>query len=317
MNRIFAFVFVLAVTGCEVQKTQPNPGDGLPIGPQAASLTEARKGFPVTLRRRASANEAVPAPPPKVFRAVQYEAPLGRNAAYLTPDPKDGQLHPAIIWITGGDCNTIGDVWSAAPANNDQTAAAFRQAGIVMMFPSLRGGNRNPGVVEGFLGEVDDVIAAADYLAKQPYVDPTRIYLGGHSTGGTLALLVAECSGQFRAVFSFGPADDVSNYGEEYTPFDPTNPREVAVRSPGRWLHTITSPTFVFEGTVRGNLDSLQAMAGRCQNPNVQFFPVRGGSHFDILAPLNRFLADKILKDVGPTTTLKIDPVEVARAFGR
>ena len=65
MNRIFAFVFVLAVTGCEVQKTQPNPGDGLPIGPQAASLTEARKGFPVTLRRRASANEAVPAPPPK------------------------------------------------------------------------------------------------------------------------------------------------------------------------------------------------------------------------------------------------------------
>ena len=30
------------------------------------------------------------------------------------------------------------------------------------------------------------------FLAKQDYVDPKRIYLGGHSTGGTLALLTAE-----------------------------------------------------------------------------------------------------------------------------
>ena len=37
------------------------------------------------------------------------------------------------------------------------------------------------------------------FLAAQPYVDPARIYLGGHSTGGTLALLVAECSETFRA----------------------------------------------------------------------------------------------------------------------
>lgn len=55
-----------------------------------------------------------------------------------------------------------------------------------MMFPSLRGGNDNPGVKEGFLAEVDDVLAAADFLGKQNYVDPGRIYLGGHSTGGTL-----------------------------------------------------------------------------------------------------------------------------------
>ena len=74
-----------------------------------------------------------------------------------------------------------------------------------MMFPSLRGGNDNPGVREGFFGEVDDVLAAAEYLSKQAFVDPQRIYLGGHSTGGTLVLLVAECSGRFRAVFSFGP----------------------------------------------------------------------------------------------------------------
>ena len=66
-----------------------------------------------------------------------------------------------------------------------------------MMFPSLRGGNDNPGNKEGFLGEVDDVLAAADFLSKQEFVDPNRIYLGGHSTGGTLVLLVAACSNKF------------------------------------------------------------------------------------------------------------------------
>lgn len=80
------------------------------------------------------------------------------------------------------------------------------------MSPSLRGGNTNPGVKEGFLGEVDDVLAAANYFEKQKYVDPKRIYLGGHSTGGTLVLLVSEGSPRFRAVFSFGPAGDVSGW---------------------------------------------------------------------------------------------------------
>lgn len=85
------------------------------------------------------------------------------------------------------------------------------------------------------------------------------MYLGGHSTGGTLALLVAESTDRFRAVFSFGPVSDVSYYPDEFTPFDTSDPREVALRSPGRWLNSIKSPTFIIEGT-SGNLGSLKAM---------------------------------------------------------
>ena len=110
---------------------------------------------------------------------MTYPAPSGNLAAYLSPDPGDGRKHPAIIWITGGDCNSIGDVWTPAPLDNDQTAAAYREAGIIMFFPSLRGGNNNPGVKEGFLGEVNDVLAALKYLKNQSYVDANRIYLGG------------------------------------------------------------------------------------------------------------------------------------------
>jgi dienelactone hydrolase len=54
----------------------------------------------------------------------------------------------------------------------------------------LRGGNDNPGTKEAFLGEVDDILAAALYLARQESVDSNGIFLGGHGTGGTLVLLV-------------------------------------------------------------------------------------------------------------------------------
>jgi len=158
-------------------------------------------------------------------------------AAYLSPDPGDGRKHPAIIWITGGDCNSIDELWKNAPRENDQTAAAYRKAGIIMMFPSLRGGNDNPGQREGYFGEVDDVLTAADYLIRQDYVDPKRVYLGEHSTGSTLVMLVAESTDRFRAVFSFGSVDDVSGYDPQYLPFDRSNPKEIELRSPDRWLN--------------------------------------------------------------------------------
>ena len=281
--------------------------------PETVSLTEARQGFKTKLVPRESAKEPLPEPPPRVFRTVRYDSPAGKLAAYLTPDPKDGKKHPAIVWITGGDCNSVGDVWKETPASNDQTAAAFRKAGMVMMFPSLRGGNENPGDKEGFFGEVDDVLAAADYLGKQEFVDPHRIYLGGHSTGGTLVLLVAECSDRFRAVFSFGPMDNVAKYPREYLPFDTASAREIELRSPGRWLHSIKSPVFVFEGTTQGNLDALLAMEQASTNPNVHFLAVSGKDHFGTLAPTNRLIAAKLLRDDGPTTNLKFTEEELGK----
>jgi dipeptidyl aminopeptidase/acylaminoacyl peptidase len=185
------------------------------------------------------------------------------------------------------------------------------------MFPSLRGGNDNPGVKEGFFGEVADVLAATDFLRKQTFVDPARIYLGGHSTGGTLVLLVAECSDRFRAVFSFGPVDNVLNYGPEYNPFVLSDLQEARLRSPGLWLHSIRSPTFVFEGTAGGNVASLRTMARTSKNPKVHFLEVKGANHFDLLAPTNRLIAQKVLRDTAPECNLTFTEEEVSKPFGK
>jgi hypothetical protein len=130
-------------------------------------------------------------------------------------------------------------------------------------------------------------------------------------------MLAAECSDRFRAVFSFGPVDDISGYGPEFMPFDRSNPQEVALRSPGRWLASIKTPTFVFEGTVQGNLASLQEMARLSTNPNAHFLPVRGANHFSTLAPTTRLIAGKIPRDDGPVSNLMFTEVEVGNLFGK
>jgi Fe-S cluster assembly iron-binding protein IscA/alpha/beta superfamily hydrolase len=293
----------------------PEAGAGPPD--TSVSLAEARRGFKTTLARRESGGAAPPEPPAGVLRLVRYDAPGGKSAAYLSPDPGDGEKHPAIVWITGGDCNSIdAGCWQEGPPGNDQSASAYRKAGVVMMFPSLRGGNDSPGFKEGFLGEVDDVLAAADFLARQPYVDPRRVYLGGHSTGGTLALLTAECSDRFRAVFSFGPVGDVVGYGPRYNPFVLTDPKEQELRAPGRWLHSVRSPVFVFEGD-GGNLVALRTMARASRNAKVQFFEVKGTDHFGVLAPTNRLIAGKLLADTGPTCGLAFTEEEVNKPFAK
>ncbi|MBX2799407.1 MAG: prolyl oligopeptidase family serine peptidase [Myxococcales bacterium] len=286
--------------------TQPPPG---------TTLTSARSGFRSQLVQ-AGPEQSPPDTPPagSPFELVTYTSPAGELAAYQTKDPSDGTQVPGIVWITGGDHNSIGDVWSDADPANDQSASAFRKAGVAMIFPSQRGGNDNPGQRESMLGEVDDVLAAADHLAALPWVDAERIYLGGHSTGGTLALLVAASTDRFRAVFSFGPVGNLADYGGRYMYADPHRPREWEVRSPQLWLSDITSPTFVIEGET-GNSDSLVALSEASDNPKLQFHVVTGADHFDVLAPANGVLAAKVAAaTAGEAIALTAD--ELSRAFG-
>jgi acetyl esterase/lipase len=308
MNRLVMLLCVLLLTGCG-RSSSPSQGKGSPGDPgnqpeAKTSLPEARRGFQTKLARKESAGRPLPPPPPDAFQIVHYDAPPGKLAAYLTPAPKDGKKQPAIIWITGGDCNTVGNVWSKRSPKNDQSASAFREAGIVMLFPSLRGGNENPGLKEGFFGEVDDVLAAADFLAKQEFVDPQRLYLGGHSTGGTLVFLVAACTDRFRAVFSFGPVHDVRGYSSQFLPFNTSDSREFDLRAPGQWTHSVRCPVFVFEGINGGNIGALNALIHASHNPLVHVHPVKGHDHFTLLHPLTRLIAGKILRDEGATTNL-------------
>lgn len=311
----FTLLLFLFLGGCDRQSTVPSK-EPATRADKKMSLAEARRSFQTKLIRREAARESLPKPPDTLFRPLTFDAPSGKLSAFLSPDPNDGKKHPAMIWITGGDSNTLDDgFWKKGSANGDQTASGFREAGIPMMFPTLRGGNMNPGFREGFYGEVDDVLAAADYLSKQRFVDPHRIYLGGLSNGGTLVLLVAACSDRFRAVFAFGPADDIAGYDPKYLPFDTSNPREFELRSPINWLYAMQVPVFVFEGTLYGNLDSLRAMERVSANPKIRFYAVKGADHVSVLAPTVRLIARRILSDDGPGGNIAFSQDELDQPF--
>jgi len=296
--RTLVLILALIVVGCDAAPNSSSPSNpSLTESTESQeTLREARKGFLTQVVRSGESYGAPDAPIGSEFELIHYQSPVGRLAAYVTTDPGDGKRHPAIVWITGGDTNSIGDVWTPNERGNDQSASAFRKAGIVMMFPSQRGGNNNPGRREGFYGEVDDILAATDHLARLPYVDPDQIYLGGHSTGGTMVMLVGACSDRYRAIFALGPVAGAAQYGGEFVYCDPNDEKEMALRSPIFWLHCVKTPMYVFEGAENGNWDAIQLMVDENSNPNLQFFNVAGHDHFSVIAPLTEALADQIVK---------------------
>jgi acetyl esterase/lipase len=269
---------------------------------KAQRFADARQGFATVVAVRDEAPLPLPEPPERLFVRSDY-----RNAkhhvlpGYVSPDPGDGKRHPAIVWITGGDSNSLSDFWVRGPEENDQSAAAFREAGIIMAFPTLRGGNGHDSAKEFLLGEVDDVRAAAEQLAQLSYVDPARLYLGGHSTGGTLALLAAETRTPFKAVFAFGPVARADAYGSMIpVDFARLDPMELKLRSPVHWLADIAQPTYVIEGRDgQSNIGELESICAASRNPLLRCIRVAGRDHFSVLASATRIIAARIAGDAG------------------
>lgn len=239
--------------------------------------------------------QPMPTPPSQLFVPMSYPSGDLKLNAFVTPDPRDGRKQPLMVWLTGGDTNSLDDFWSEGPAANDQSASAFRKAGMAMLFPALRGGNDNPGQREYFWGEVQDVAAAILQAAQLPYVDPARIYLGGHSTGATLALLTATAGLPVQGVFAFGPVDEIGGYGWPVK-WGLLSADEKRLRSPVYWLHAIKSPTWIIEGSKSpGNINSLDNMCAARKSNQLHCVSVQGADHFSVLQPLTRKLASQLV----------------------
>ena len=280
--------------------------------PRTLSLPGLRKTLKTTIEGERDESPA-PEPPAGDLEKVSYDAPLGKNVAYITP-VKPGARGPAIIWIHGGFGWGIDDLaWTPGERANDQSATGYRKAGIAEMYPALRGGSQNPGHPECFLGEIDDVLAAADFLAKRADVDPQRIYLGGHSTGALIALLAAESTTRFRTVFAFGPVADPRQYGKSSCMPAGAGDNETRARSALEFLFEIATPTYVIDG-VNGNAGVFPMMKKRSGNAPITYLTIPGADHFSALAPGVDVTAMAILADTGnkPAINITVDAIQAA-----
>ena len=283
------------------------------------TLAEARAARPSVLRAPPEVWRelmdkgygAMPVPdPPAQWTAVQYQAPDGDHAAYVTKPPGDGVRRPAVLWAHSRWGGLSPHLWAPARAEGDHVPEAFRREGFAVMVPSFRGENYNAGRFEMFRGEVDDLLAAVEYLRDQPFVDPDRVYLAGRAQGATLVLLAAELSGRFRAAFAIGAYLDVEAAvrdpasGWAFAPFDAHSDDEVLLRSPMPWVLGVTRPTYHFDAEGAGNRrDDGRDMEALARTEGVPFrsFEVPGADGAGLVDTVAEFIVDQMKLDFRPT----------------
>ncbi len=211
--------------------------------PSTSRFYEDKSGFETNLIK------LIPAPqkytdeaPPSGAKEVFYESGGLKLKAWLSEKPADEDKHPALVFAHGGFAFG-GSAW--------EDGQEFIDHGYVLMTPMLRGENGNPGNFEYFYGEVDDIVAAADYLANVSYVDKSRIFLCGHSVGGTLSILASLMPSRYRAAASFGgmpTTEYLILHGGYPVPFDTKDKKEFELRSAIYYPDSIITPLFLYVG---------------------------------------------------------------------
>ncbi|MCO6051880.1 alpha/beta fold hydrolase [Mesorhizobium sp. RP14(2022)] len=205
----------------------------------------ARAAFQTKLVRQGPApDKGDPLTPPPGARSIGYGSGNRPLSAWLSDDaPKPGEKRPAVLFLHGGNALWHGHWDLTRP---------YREAGYVAMMPALRAENGQPGYFSGFYDETDDVLAAADALKALPGIDPTRIFLAGHSIGGTLTLLGAMASPLFRAAAAFSPNPDARAFFKRYPEdirFDAENAREFDMRSVVCFAQSFKCPVLMLHGS--------------------------------------------------------------------
>jgi dienelactone hydrolase len=210
---------------------------------QTQDYADARKTFKTKLTTDGPAPQGwVAEEPPAGVTEVTYKSGGLQLKAWVDRPPAGGPLKPAVLFLHGG---------FAFGADDWDQCKPFRDAGFVTMTPWLRGENGLQGSYTMFYDEVDDVVAAAEALAATPGVDPKRIFVAGHSAGGTLAMLGAMTSKRFKGCASFSGSPDQPKFiqgQEELAPFNQNDMTEMAMRSPLAYPKSFKCPARLFWG---------------------------------------------------------------------
>lgn len=207
----------------------------------AIDFAEARRSFHTHLVHAGPSPQAATAVPvaPDAHEVTYASGALTLRA--WVSNLSSGPPRPAVVYVHGA---------SAFRADHWAATRPLRDAGFIVMTPILRGENGSPGAYSLFYDEVDDVIAAGEALAKLPGVDPRRIYLAGHSNGGTLVMLAALASTRFRAAAAFSGLVDASGLRGDPPdiPFDQTNAEELRMRSAIEFPGSFKCPVRIYYG---------------------------------------------------------------------
>jgi dipeptidyl aminopeptidase/acylaminoacyl peptidase len=281
---LLAVILSGAGAGCGQKEEPPAPPVEARPGPDpGADLAAARRGFSTRLRHRGPAPQEYEAhTPPAGVREVRYPSGELSLLGWISAEPADGKKRPAVVFLHGGFAFAPEDWADAEP---------FARAGFVLFMPMLRGENGNPGSYEAFWGEVDDALAAGQYVASLPYVDADNVFVAGHSVGGTLTILTAMMPSPYRAASALSAAPDMTRWlaglDSSIRVFDTGNPDETRLRDPMSFVGSLRCPLYLYFER-RASFDNQQFAEKARQRGKKCEAVLVPGDHSSMVAPAVR-----------------------------
>jgi hypothetical protein len=281
MKRVFAvslisikhlpFYFLLAIISSSVYST---------------TYTERWLSFETKLTKQVKSFQN--SPPLKsmfgTFKRVEYQSSDLSLPAYIdTQLIEVGISKPAVVYLHGGFGLSESEL---------RVVDAFTKNGYIVMVPTWRGENQNPGHFEVFMGEVGDARAAVQWLAAQPFVDAKQVSVFGWSVGGGIALNLAmlsdipvRCSGSSAGIYDTNLINDwATNDDFIVFPYNHLNEKENYFRLPIYHLEDLPRPHRSWIGKDDGYEEIEKLIGGMRLNKNSLFQLVEvPGDHVDSL----------------------------------
>jgi len=189
---------------------------------------------------------------------------------------------PAIVWNHGSE---------KLPGSRPELGQFYVEHGYVFFVPHRRGQGRSPGdyiqdlvaqappqdrnrrMVQLQEAEVEDVVAALNYLKSQAFVDPGRIAISGCSYGGIQTLLTGERDLGVKALVPFAPG---AMSWEQSPPLQDRLKEAVSHAK---------APIFLLQAENDFSLAPSRELSKEAKKKNVDFrnrtYPAVGSSHED------------------------------------
>ena len=196
-------------------------------------------------------------------KKITYPSDDGFTISAYVYEPRGlrpGERAPGIVWVHGGPTSQFSDTYQPQ-------VQYFAQRGFAVILPNIRGSSGYGLAFEdannSCWGRCDlkDVVAAAEYLKRQPYVNPARIGIHGVSYGGIMTMsAIVNAPGVFQAAIpesGYGDWVKFHDWNDELPhtkllayEFGPW-PDSLAVykaNSPIYNVKRVTTPTFIVHG---------------------------------------------------------------------
>lgn len=201
---------------------------------------------------------------PKEFMTITAPAGHTLDAWMIKPQGfQSRERYPVLFAIYGGPGhNTVTDSWGG---RNYLWHQQLAQEGYIVVSVDPRGTERKGSAFKhatyGQMGklETEDMVAMANWLKKQPWVDPDRIGIQGWSYGGYMSsLCLMKANDVFKCAIAVAPVTNWrfydTIYTERYMGIPQDNPDGYDKNSPINYVADLKGPYFLVHGTADDNV---------------------------------------------------------------